>query len=565
MIFKDEILKEMLRITEEPLTKEAHSGLKINESQFSLIDTPTDELKAISLPLIQNVVFAVDYDGQDKELLKEKKRAIEVEDIVEQAHPETAYMADGPYGTGVVENQNQQHTKIKNTIFKMPTGFHFNTFADYVEGLTKLANHLEAKGKTEAAKKVDETLSFFFQKRADTTKEVGLKPPTRRLLDPSGPAYFGDRPPPPGPPRTPTPYISKDLDLIEQRKAPGYGQVKTWTDKPGPKPRVPGLETLKPTVVMSPEKAKKVQEELRRIKEGPESKKPFKEPSPGAPEKTKRKPGSFTGREIEVDKLVPEKPDKPSKPGRKFPGAAWLSKLPAWLTGLGKGGKAGLIAGIAAATGAAIYGLWRAFKDDWDSAIEAAKEAATAGKHPAAQQLVAELERQGNAIKAQGKDLDESDSTAFAALASGVGQLAKLAPGISEEMVEASSRLSKIISGLGKEVEGYINKTTGKKAGPITEKIESLQRWFKERDPEVRVTGEIDRRLTQHVEKFVSNMRKRFGPKWTAMTEDKFNTNFILNNYSYDEIDKAYEIWKAPHRFYKGTEERKPIKYQERV
>jgi hypothetical protein len=169
MIFSDEILKEMVRITDGQskgeFSKEASNDLKMDESQFAPLRSHAEDLPVTSVPLIDNIRLAVDYDHQDKELLKEKKRAVENEDIIDLAHPEPAFMADGPMGTGVVENQNEQHAKILNVIYKMPTGFHFNTMAGLVEGLSKVATTLDDKGDKEAAQKADEMLSFFLPKK----------------------------------------------------------------------------------------------------------------------------------------------------------------------------------------------------------------------------------------------------------------------------------------------------------------------------------------------------------------------------------------------------------------
>jgi len=149
----DDLMAEMVRITEQQgqaLSKEASQlpELKMDESQFSMLDVEADyDLDINNLAFIEGVVVkeAVDYDGLDKEILKEKHQATDHPDIIEQAHPETAYMADGPMGTGVVENQNQQHDKILNVVYRMPTGFHYNKMASLVEGLVDMAAKLEAK------------------------------------------------------------------------------------------------------------------------------------------------------------------------------------------------------------------------------------------------------------------------------------------------------------------------------------------------------------------------------------------------------------------------------------
>jgi len=158
----DELMAEMTRITEEKkaISKEASSipDLKIDESQFSILypDTQND-FSITEVAFIENAVVkeAVDSDSALKEILKEKKKATDFPDIVEEAHPETAFMAEGPMGTGVVENQNQQHEKLLNIVYRMPSGFHYNKFASLISELSTMASDLEAKGDLDAAKQVD--------------------------------------------------------------------------------------------------------------------------------------------------------------------------------------------------------------------------------------------------------------------------------------------------------------------------------------------------------------------------------------------------------------------------
>lgn len=222
-MYSDEVLAEMIKLTEKqqnkPLEKEAREDdLRIDMSQFSLTPNPEDDgLNINSFPMMQNVVVAADNDGLDKEILKEKKKATDYEDIIDQAHPETAYMADGPMGTGVVENQNEQHAKILNTIYKMPTGFHFNTLAELSQDLVVLAERLEAKGDLEAVRKVDETLAAIAAKKKSSLNkeaaEYSLHPGEEKgKIKPQIPGG-GKRP--------------------EQHAAPGEIYSKTKPPKPG--------------------------------------------------------------------------------------------------------------------------------------------------------------------------------------------------------------------------------------------------------------------------------------------------------------------------------------------
>lgn len=153
-MFTDEIFHEMEQQLKKIAAEKPNYRPDISLSEV----TPDWDLSPRKLAFVQDAIIVNAFE-EDKDMLAEKRRAIEVGDIVEQAHPEkeTVNVGDAPDGSGIVENQNQQHQKIKNIVFRMPKGFNFNTMA-VLEQLAKIAEDLDSKGKFKAVVAIDRTI-----------------------------------------------------------------------------------------------------------------------------------------------------------------------------------------------------------------------------------------------------------------------------------------------------------------------------------------------------------------------------------------------------------------------
>lgn len=80
------------------------------------------------------------------------------EDLIGEAHPKDAKMADSMGEGGLVENLVQQQEKDIEVATRMPSGALVGKHAELVNALVALANELEGEGKAEAAARVDRTI-----------------------------------------------------------------------------------------------------------------------------------------------------------------------------------------------------------------------------------------------------------------------------------------------------------------------------------------------------------------------------------------------------------------------
>lgn len=80
------------------------------------------------------------------------------EDLIGEAHPKDAKMADSMGEGGLVENLVQQQEKDIEVATRMPSGALVGKHAELMTALVALANELEGEGKADAAARVDRTI-----------------------------------------------------------------------------------------------------------------------------------------------------------------------------------------------------------------------------------------------------------------------------------------------------------------------------------------------------------------------------------------------------------------------
>lgn len=568
MIYNDELFLNMLLALEEnPKTEAGPHTLEA----YAFIDEPLhDEIKLTSFPMMPNIILA-EYEGDNKELLKEKKRAIEVGDIIEEAHPETAFMADGPMGTGVVENGNEQQTKIKNTIFNMPSGFVFNTLA-------AIATSLEEKGKTKDAKAVDEVLNYLVKNALETkdffypaneTKDFLKMPDVHTTpVDPATPPHNNEYPIQTPPPRGELPLTHTILD---PENTPTFFNRPTGKPKPAaeaPKARqVPSfadhieqkkLEQVAPAASPSPaaEVPALVPESTAPVKSDTVKLEPEKKPKPwnqpGSPKEVGQPKNvlNIQNPEVQKSKLsdVGNKIEKrvknveklsPPTPGR----FGWASKLLK-----SRGGRLGLLGAAIVGLGAGIYAIWNNISGD---ALESLDEIASKSQNPEAkaqavalkgllQKIAQELEQTGLTEEAV-HDIAEAEQRASAIDASVLD---------SDPAKSASKGLSALVhkftQSASDAVKGKLEEK-GAVVGPTNdaERIAGIQTFFNRRlNANLAVTGKLDSDTKEYAIKFIDKMRDDLGINPPNLTFSR-----ILQYGTDDQLEKLFMIWKNPNRY----------------
>lgn len=145
------LMKYAELLIQEQQPEDKPQEIELLPNRFAELDVGTPYFMA-------NELYSVAAD-EDISILKEKKRAHEPEDMIEKAHPKSVYVADALGNEGLVENQNEQQTKIIQMINKLPTGNHIHIYAYVIEELVKVADDLEDKGHLKAAAVVEEVLA----------------------------------------------------------------------------------------------------------------------------------------------------------------------------------------------------------------------------------------------------------------------------------------------------------------------------------------------------------------------------------------------------------------------
>jgi hypothetical protein len=99
---------------------------------------------------------------EDKKTIEDKKPKASDKNIIDEAHPESIYIAEARGDGGLVENANEQQKKLIEMINKMPTGSLVGRYASVASALVKMANDCDEIGETEVADKLTDTAAKLF-------------------------------------------------------------------------------------------------------------------------------------------------------------------------------------------------------------------------------------------------------------------------------------------------------------------------------------------------------------------------------------------------------------------
>lgn len=113
-------------------------------------------------------------NAEDEKTLKEKRQKAPEKSVIEEAHPESVYIAEARGDGGLVENVIEQQKRIIEMINKMPTGSLVGRYASAAYELVKAANECDEAGLETAADLLTEAASGLLQKAAE---DVGFECP----------------------------------------------------------------------------------------------------------------------------------------------------------------------------------------------------------------------------------------------------------------------------------------------------------------------------------------------------------------------------------------------------
>jgi hypothetical protein len=99
---------------------------------------------------------------EDLKTIEEKHLKSPEKNIIEEAHPESVYVAESRGDGGLVENEIEHQKKTIEIINKMPTGSLVGRYASSVEQLVKFANMCDELGHTKAADLLTEAAGGLF-------------------------------------------------------------------------------------------------------------------------------------------------------------------------------------------------------------------------------------------------------------------------------------------------------------------------------------------------------------------------------------------------------------------
>lgn len=156
MTLTNEFFEKLQELQAAPKVAQAAPDL----SSVQLYSHHFEELTTDRPFYLQNVIIAEASDEDDLKELRKKKRALPPDDMIEKAHPKSVYMSAALGDGGLVENQNEQHEKMLQVVWKMPQGNHIHLYADVLNELVKMANELESQS-PEAVEAIDETLAVL--------------------------------------------------------------------------------------------------------------------------------------------------------------------------------------------------------------------------------------------------------------------------------------------------------------------------------------------------------------------------------------------------------------------
>ena len=524
----DVLMEEMSRISAEQKVKKEYDGpeLILDESQFSVFaSNEQPEMKFSEMPFISDCIVksAVDYDGQDKAILKEKKRALDLPDIIDEAHPESAFMAEGPFNTGVVENQNEQHRKMLEVVQRQPSGFHYNKFAELIPQLTSMAANFEDKGDFEAMKKVDmvlgsivkETSRFLDNTSAALNRKANIPKdiPASVLVPGVTPASF--------------PPIPADKALT---KRPEMGLTKT--------PKVPGntppfMSSTPPLLPPASIPAS-----------GPQAmtNKPVSPMQPSTPpiKDVGRGPGKPVTRPALPAPPISQLPVKAVKPG-----LGMFARLSRVLKG--KGGKAAI---ILASIGAASYLIEELMNKD--SLIQS--DVGTVVSGSSSPEIAAKARELSGATQSA-KDALNSDKPEEALTYLSLGEdfasdLNQMASAESATVKEAAGRIDASFKDVAGKANSFINKgltSSGESLKDDRNRVMGVQNFIREHvDSSHPITGFMDPRTKKSIHDFVDSMRKDLGIAPKLLTVKN-----LIEYADSDKMERLWDIWQRPHMYVK--------------
>lgn len=523
-IMTDEIMESMLRLTQaSDLDKAEQTEPGFDMSQFEMLEpVSADQISLGSLPMQTNVVIAYPVTPDDRKVLREKKRAIEVGDIIEQAHPEQAILGEAPHGGGVVEDQNEQHAKIVNMVYRNPVGFNFNSWAEAVQKLVKVADSLDSRGDAQAAFRVDALVNELLVQAADQELATPGRDPDE-VLPPEAPV---------GSPR-PASKQMPDAPLEGQLGQPGgpLAGKQAPLAPAGNKSIVPYGQSGAAGNARGPSGTGSAGGALTH-------------PSPAGmaahlPAGGAAEEALHLGQAVVQDQA-----------------GSILGKTVETLKGVKGAGKAGLLLGALALAAGGIYALMGGFQSDWNRYISQAHQEVDDHYDSSLKQMVSDMDQTYQEI---GKGLadgraDESDLAAIEKLNGLAGQLAAVAPKVSDGLVEAAEHLQKISKDFSDKTAAMLQQAAGKAAGvdtaakaPLDQKrLKGMKQFFNEfTGDQMGYDSDSDARLEEHVRQFIQDMKKDLGPRFalnaTALTEKN-----LMERGTYEMMKDLERAWQYP-------------------
>lgn len=546
-------------------------------------------ITASSIPLMDAIIVnAVDYD-QDKNILKEKKRAIEVGDIIEEAHPsdETVTMADAPYNNGIVENQNQQQERILNSVHHTPTGFPFHTIAtiEAMKTLAKIAENLEKRNLRKEAMEVDKVLGFLDQlQKSAVDMGAPVAPIANQGKDQPVPFTDDDFrrvPKLPGGPMSPE-QIEKAKQKIPMSpfpKMPGGPMSPQQIEKAKQKiPMGPMSDLDVEKVIIQRENEKAARDAANQAAGISDNNKvPAKAPAvapaapPAAPAASKAPSISPSDAheaaglsDKPAPKAAPVKPtisDAAEAAGLtdtarealkdkakdivedKAPGVwGWVKKL--WQS---KGGKAGIIGTAIAGVAAGIYYLWNRHSNSISGHIGKLKD----HNNPQVQQLAEQLETQMESLEAELKSGSMGPEVAdhITAIENLANQINNVISDNDPLKVE-SKALVKQVHIFAIESSGQVKKhieDQGGTVGPITEKerITGIQEFFNRRfNSGLELTGQVDESTKSLIIDFIDKLKAKLRVSPRLLTFEN-----VMRGGTEQKLESIYDVMQNPQRY----------------
>lgn len=169
-IDQDDFLKSFLK-------KEANKPTEtytIDQKQFELID---ETQNYISGPAVFETGALLPIERKaKKDQVPGDAELKTLDELFDEAHGESVLVADHPIG-GLVENQKEQHQRMLNSIYRMPSGVGVNVWAaSVITDLTKIASELDDAKLFSEAEQLDDIARSLLSKEAKKGKPSKSQP-----------------------------------------------------------------------------------------------------------------------------------------------------------------------------------------------------------------------------------------------------------------------------------------------------------------------------------------------------------------------------------------------------